>query len=84
MAIARNEETALIPEGASVVLSGGGGQADCKVFLRVDPEHVGPAGRTYLHLRTQAPWYAMEEVETLQWFGSRLVQTPVLSVERLR
>lgn len=84
VAIARNAQTALIPESATVVLNGSQGQADCKVFLRVDPDGVGPAGRTYLHLRTQAPWYALEGANTLQWFGSELVETPVLSVERLR
>lgn len=84
VAIARNDQTALIPENATVVLNGSQGQADCEVFLRVDPDGIGPAGRTYLHLRTQAPWYTLEGVHTLQWFGSELVETTVLSVERLR
>lgn len=83
VAIPRNEQTALIPEGASVVLNGMHGQADCRVFLRVDPDGVGPADRTYLHIRTNAPWYTLEGVNTLQWFGPGLVETPVLGVERL-
>lgn len=82
--IVRDAQTALIPEGARVVLNGSGGQADATVFLRVDPDGVGQANRTYLHVRTRAPWYAMEGVDTLQWFGPHLVQTPVLGVERLR
>ncbi|QDH68950.1 hypothetical protein [Marilutibacter alkalisoli] len=84
VAIARDAQTVLIPENAAVVLNGSNGQADCKVFLRVDPDGIGPAHRTYLHLRTQAPWYTLEGVNILQWFGPQLVETPVLSVERLR
>jgi hypothetical protein len=83
--IARDAQTELIPEHATVVLNGSQGQADCQVFLRVDPDGVGPANRTYLHLRTQAPWYTLEGVNTLQWFGQpQVVETPVLNVERLR
>lgn len=82
--IPRNPQTALIPEGATVVLNGAGGQADCRVFLRVDPDGVGPDDRTYLHIRTRAPWYTLEGVDTLQWFGPGLVEAPVLGVERLR
>lgn len=83
VAIAHNAQTALIPENATVVLNGSQGQADCTVFLRVDPGGVGPAARTYLHLRTQAPWYTLEGVTTLQWYGQTVVETPVLNVERL-
>lgn len=84
VAIARDAQTALIPENAVVMLTGTNGQADGKVFLRVDPDGVGPAGRTYLHLRTRAHWFTLEGVNTLQWFGAGVVETPVLSVERLR
>lgn len=84
VAIADNAQTTLIPEDAIVQLNGPQGQADCQVFLRVISSGVGPTGRIYLHLRSQAPWYALEDVDTLQWFGPQLVKTPVLSVERLR
>lgn len=84
MAIADNAQTVLIPDGATVQLNGSNGQADCEVFLRVVSTGVGPAGRIYLHVRSQAPWYTLEGVDTLQWFGAQVVQTPVLSVERLR
>lgn len=82
--IADNPQTAAIPEGATVQLNGSQGQADCKVFLRVVSSGVGPAGRIYLHVRSQtAPWYTLEGVTTLQWFGQQIVKTAVLGVERL-
>lgn len=81
--IADNPQTAAIPEDATVQLNGSQGQADCKVFSRVVSSGVGPAGRIYLHVRSQAPWYTLEGVTTLQWFGQQIVKTQVLHVERL-
>lgn len=76
-------QTNLIPEGATVQLNGSQGQADCLVFLRVVKSGVGPGERIYLHIKTQAPWYTLEGVTTLQWFGPQVVKTEVLGVERL-
>ena len=84
VAITDDAQTALIPEGATVQLNGTQGQADCQVFLRVVSGGVGASGRIYLHVRSQAPWYTLEGVETLQWFGAQVVKTPVLGVERLK
>lgn len=81
--IADDPQNALIPADATVQLTGSQGQVDCEVFLRVITSGGGGADRIGLHVRADVEWSVVEGANTLVWYGSEVIETPVLSVARL-